>query len=277
MTESKAIEMADAPRTRATIAADLKRLGLREGITVLVHSSLSRIGWVSGGPVAVVQALMDVVTPEGTIVMPTHTGEYSDPASWGNPPVPEAWWQTIRDTMPLFDPRHTPTRGMGATVEAFRTWQGVVRSSHPSVSFAAWGKHARTIVEDHELDYGLGEGSPLARLFDLDGWVLLLGVGHDSNTSLHLAEYRAPGAKPEDLGVPMVVNGRRSWVTYKDIEIDSDVFPDIGKAFEEAHPISIGPVGSAEARFFSQRLAVEFATEWLTRYRQQQEADQAHV
>ncbi len=277
MPESKAIEIADTPRTRATLAADFRRLGLTAGLTVIVHSSLSSMGWVCGGPVAVLQALMDVVTPDGTIVMPAHSSEYSEPAKWGNPPVPEAWQQTIRDTMPAFDARYTPTRGMGVIAETFRSWPGVLRSSHPADSFAAWGKHAEKVTADHDLDYSLGEGSPLARVYELDGWVLLLGVGHESNTSLHLAEYRAPGAAPDDSGAPILVDGRRRWVEYKDIELNSDVFPEIGKIFEETRPAGLGTVGSAQARYFSQRDIVDYATEWITQYRRRYKVGAPHV
>ena len=68
------------------------------------------------------------------------------------------------------------------------------------MSFAAWGKHAEFVTDGHSLDNGLGETSPLARVYDLDGYVLLLGVDYDSNTSFHLAEYRAPHAKIEKPG-----------------------------------------------------------------------------
>ena len=93
-----------APSTVTSLAADLSAAGLEAGAVVLVHSSLSQIGWVAGGPVAVVQALMQVLTPKGTLMMPTHTSDNSDPANWANPPVPESWWPIIRAEMPAFDP-----------------------------------------------------------------------------------------------------------------------------------------------------------------------------
>ncbi|HYG60344.1 MAG TPA: AAC(3) family N-acetyltransferase [Symbiobacteriaceae bacterium] len=264
MTELDAIRSAPAPRTRESLSADLCRLGLTAGMTVLVHSSLSSLGWVCGGATAVVEALIDVVTAEGTIVMPTHSGDLSDPAEWGNPPVPADWWPVIRETMPAFDPRTTPKRGMGRIVEVFRTWPGVVRSMHPQLSFAAWGKHADAVTAGHGLDFALGEGSPLARIYDLDGWVLLLGVGHDNNTSFHLAEHRAGVRTETEPGAPVMEAGRRVWKTFRDIAMDSDPFPDIGRAYEESTgAVRVGTVGSAECRLFRQRPAVDFAARWL--------------
>ena len=264
MSELDTIKQVKSPRTRASLAADLRQLGVRPGMTLLVHSSLKALGWVNGGPVAVIQALPDVLTPAGTLVMPAHTGDYSDPAAWQNPPVPKDWRQLIRDTMPAYDPLLTPTRSMGRIAELFRTWPEARRSSHPNVSFAAWGKHAQLITVDHELDNSLGEGSPLARIYDLDGAVLLLGAGYDSNTSFHLAEYRAGKAKPEKQGSAMMRNGRRAWVTYDDIAFNDDIFPQIGAVFDETGAVTIGRVGSAECRLFRQKTAVDFATAWLS-------------
>jgi aminoglycoside 3-N-acetyltransferase len=256
------------PRTRESIAADLRHLGVTAGMTLLVHSSLSSLGWVSGGPVAVVLALMDVLTPDGTLVMPSHTSANSDPAKWENPPVPEAWWQIIYDTMPPFDPQMTPTNGMGIIAETFRKWYGVLRSNHPTDSFATWGRNAAFITENHSLAYGLGEQSPLARVYDLDGYVLLLGVGYDRNTSFHLAEYRAPNAVQTELGAPIIENGERICKHYADNKIDSDIFPEIGADMERETKIAkIGKVGSATVRYFPQRLAVDYAEQWLTKRR----------
>ena len=263
MTETAVMQKSPHPYTKSILIEHFQALGLCAGMTVLVHSSMSQIGYVPGSSVTVIQALQEVLTTAGTLVMPTHTGGYSDPAPWRHPPAPEAWHQIIRDTMPAFDPLLTPTRMMGAIPELFRTWPGVYRSNHPHDSFAAWGRHAVAITSDHALAYGLGEGSPLARIYDLDGYVLLLGVGHGNNTSFHLAEIRAKVGKIVQQGAPIWLNGRRVWQPYEDIDYDADCFPKIGADLEQEHPVRIGMVGLAECRLFSQKMAVDFATQWL--------------
>ncbi len=263
MNEIAAIDKISQPNTRLYLAKEFAAAGITPGSTLLVHSSLSSLGWVSGGAVAVVQALMDVITPEGTLVMPTHSGDLSDPAKWGHPPVPESWWQPIRDSMPAFDSRYTPSRGMGAIPELFRTMPDVLRSSHPALSFAAWGKNAAFITGNHELEFSLGERSPLARLYDLDGEVLLLGVGFGNNTSFHLAEVRARGSKTESLGAPVFVDGGRKWVEYTDVFYDSDIFEQIGNDYSATGQVKQIQIGVGNGSLFKQRSAVDFAIKWL--------------
>jgi aminoglycoside 3-N-acetyltransferase len=263
MSEAESVARSESPRTVATLTHDLRALGLAEGAIVIVHSSLSSLGWVAGGAVAVINALVNVISPEGTIVMPAHSGELSDPAGWRNPPVPEAWVETIRAEMPAFDPRLTPSRHVGMVAELFRTWPDVVRSNHPQVSFAAWGRDADAITTGHRLEQSLGETSPLARLYEFDAQVLLLGAGYGSCTSFHLAEYRTGDARPAQSGAPVTEDGRRTWARFEDIEFRDDLFEELGGDFERECAVSRGRVGSADARLFSQRAAVDFAVGWL--------------
>lgn len=260
----------NGPVTVHSLIADFERLGVQPGMTLLVHSSLSALGWVNGGSVAVIQALQMALTPAGTLVMPTHSGGQSDPAPWQHPPVPKSWIQVIRDTMPVYDPAVTPTRGMGAIPELFRTLPGVRRSDHPQLSFAAWGAQAAFVTANHTLADALGEESPLARVYELGGSILLLGVRHDSNTSLHLAEHRAdyPGKAYHSQGTPLLVDGERQWVTFEEQDYDESDFPALGQAYEASGKSFVeGRVGYGEAKLIPQRALVDFAVGWLPGHR----------
>ncbi|MFA5451071.1 MAG: AAC(3) family N-acetyltransferase, partial [Dehalococcoidales bacterium] len=187
----KKIEEKSSPLTITSLKAEFRELGLKPGMTLLLHSSLSSLGWVCGGAVAVILAIEEILGTDGTLVVPTFSTNLSDPSNWHNPPVPESWWAAIRQEMPHYDRDFTPTRGVGVIPETFRKQNGVIRSNHPHISFAAWGKYAQIITDNHTLDYPFGDGSPLARIYGLDGWIVLLGTSYSSNSSFHLAEYRA--------------------------------------------------------------------------------------
>ncbi|MFT7837865.1 AAC(3) family N-acetyltransferase [Saccharothrix sp. BKS2] len=253
--------------TRDSLAAQLGEAGLRAGDTVLVHSSLSSLGWVCGGAGAVVSALLGVLGPDGTLVVPTQCGDNSDPARWRNPPVPESWWADIRASMPPYDPRTTPSSGMGVVPEVVRTWPGALRSAHPQTSFAAIGPRAAEVVADHALDSQLGERSPLARLEALGARVLLLGVGFDSCTAFHLAEYRLPAPPRADNSFAITTPRGRVWTTVRDVAVDGDDFAELGAAFVGERPVHHGRVGAAGTRLFPLAEAVAYAEVWLAEHR----------
>lgn len=267
MSEADAVEKTKGmPATVQSLASDLSALGISRGMTLLVHSSLSSLGWVCGGPVAVVLALEKALGPEGTLALPTHSSDLSEPSRWRHPPVPEPWWEVIRQEMPVYDVDMTPTRGMGAIAECFRRQKGTLRSSHPSISFAARGPLAKTLTENIGLDFPTGKGSFLERLYEVDGYVLLLGTGFDCVTSLHLAEVRAeyPSKKIVKCGAPIIVNGERRWVEFDDIDYDDSDFTKIGSAFaEDPSRVRKGIVGSGGAMVMSHKSLVDFATKWM--------------
>lgn len=253
--------------TSDTLKRDFTELGIQSGMTVMMHTSMKAVGgFVVGGPIAVIMAIESCLGNEGTLVMPTHTPDLSDPGNWRYPPVKESWWEPIREGMPAFETDFTPCLGMGVINECFRKQNGVVRSNHPQVSFAAWGAQKEIITANQSLEYSLSEQSPLARLYDLEGWVLLLGVNHNNNTTLHLAEYRAQYAnKAETINkAPVFVAGEKQWVDLQDIDFDSDDFIQLGEAFEkETSYVRRGKVGNADALLMPVKELVDYAVKWM--------------
>ena len=273
MSQGEVVQKTDVPATIDSLQADFNALGIRSGMVLLVHSSLSAMGWVCGGPVAVIIALQRVLGATGTLVMPTHSTDLTEPSQWINPPVPKSWWPVIRATMPAYQPDLTPTRSMGVIAETFRKQKGVLRSAHPHHSFCGYGDQASYITANHSLEYGLGEGSPLARIYDLGGFVLLLGVGHDNNTSMHLAEYRAtfPTKRTVQEGAPITAAGTRRWTTFENIDLDSSDFERLGEDFLRSgighDGVHRGKVGLADCQLIPQRVVVDFAVDWLEKNR----------
>lgn len=266
---SDAREMIMSAATLPSLVDDFTALGIQPGMVLVVHSSMKAMGFVNGGAVAVILALEQVLGEEGTLVMPTHTADLSEPANWGNPPAHESLHDLIRDTMPAYDPVMTPTWHMGAIPETFRKQTGVLRSNHPDASFAAWGKHARQITENHALFPIFGEQSPLARMYELDGWVLLLGVKHDRNSSLHVAEARANiPHKMAHFGSPMLIDGIRQWMAFDDIDWEDGDFIALAADFARETGLQReGKIAQADALLMPQRPLLDYGVTWLEQHR----------
>ncbi|MBC7330307.1 DUF4910 domain-containing protein [bacterium] len=173
---------------------DFKRafaeLGLPKGAIVMVHSSLSRFGYVEGGADTVIDALLESIGEEGTLVMPAFS------FSWvGNPP---------------FEKERTPSR-VGAITEAFRKRKGVLRSSHPTHSICAFGPKAELIVSQHSPDKPVfSKEGTFGKLYELDAFILMLAP-LNTNTLMHMAEEWGGVPMPDFLG-HIIENGERKVV-----------------------------------------------------------------
>lgn len=152
--------------TQHEIEEGLLALGLQPGAIVVVHSSLSSLGPVCGGANAVIDALVETLGPDGTLLMPTH------PARDGR----------------TFDPDTIPS-DMGVISETFRLRPGVLRSRHPYHPVAGYGARAEEILSDHEQSAAPdGPETPYGRLITLGGKVLHVGCDLDTMTLLHTVE-----------------------------------------------------------------------------------------
>lgn len=252
----------------ASLTADLRRLGLRPGSTVLVHCSLRAVGWLPDGAATLRRALLEVITGRGTLAVPTHTA--------GNSITSHQFHRATADEQALweekiepFNPATSPSHEMGALAEEVRIQPGTLRSTHPHTSFAALGPGAAELTAIHDLNCHLGERSPVAALYRAHADVLMIGVGYHHCTSFHLGEYRAtppPRERPHTCWV-REPDGSRRRIDFVAPHLDDHDFPELGNAFDGTGVVREGPVGNAPARLFPIRAAVDFARTWMTGHR----------
>lgn len=247
---------------REKLRQDLVALGVEPGMGLIVHSSLSSVGWVLGGAPTVIWALLDALGDEGTLVMPAATPECLDPAAWPNP-VPEAWLEEVRKQQPLFDRDTTPT-SMGAIAETLRTWPRSLRSDHPVESVCALGPLALEITREHPLAYSEGPDGPFGRLYELDFRTLLLGVGFNRCTALHFAETLVGKRRTTVVRFPYREEGRRVWREVPNVANDNDThFPVIGNRYISSGHVQAGLIGAAQSALFPIRDLVDYAVAYF--------------
>ncbi|MET8980217.1 aminoglycoside 3-N-acetyltransferase [Streptomyces sp. NPDC004539] len=276
MDETALLELSDGPVTRSRLTRDLSALGLRRGDVVMFHTRLSAIGYVPGGPQTVIGALQDVVGTAGTLMV---TCGWNDAPPYEFLTWPAEWQAAVRAEHPAYDAESSEAdHNNGRLPEALRRRPGAVRSRHPDASFAALGAQAETLTADHPWNDPHGPGSPLAKLVELNGRVLLLGAPLDTLTLLHHAEAlaEAPGKRFVDYEQPLLVDGERVWRRFHDIDSEegafdystvvpggTDPFEAIARDLLATGSGRRGRVGAAESHLFEAPETVAFARAWL--------------
>lgn len=234
----------------------LLSIGLQPTDSCIVHTRMSAFGFIPGGEQTVVSVLKKVLA-DGDIIMPAQSTDLSDPEGWEFPPVDPSLISSVHDALPAFDPDLTPVHGLGRIPEYFRALHNTRRSLHPLYSMAAWGKHADWICETRTYDMPFGEGSPLDKLYQLDGKVLFLGTGFDTCTAIHHAESTigrplireaAPVGKTD----PDQREASAEWITYGNVDLDKyDDFTVFGHHFMDTDPSAIRSIELNGARILT--------------------------
>jgi aminoglycoside N3'-acetyltransferase len=226
--------------SRVALVEQLQRLGLCPGDLVVVHTSFSKIGPVDGGPAGLIAALRECIGADGTLAMPSMSDDDDEP----------------------FDPARTPCAGMGIVAETFWRMPGVLRSDSPH-AFAAVGPLAKRLTEPHPVHTPHGLDSPVGRVYELDGRVLLLGVGHDANTTIHLAENLAAVPYRTPKYATVLQEGRAIRVDYAETDHCCVRFALLDNWLDPAGLQRRGSSGRGEARLMQARDVVLVALEQL--------------
>jgi aminoglycoside 3-N-acetyltransferase len=258
--------------TRADIRAHLEQLGLRPGDVVLAHGALSKLGRLLNGPDAVIGALLDAVSPGGTVLAYTDWDARYDELADADGRVPDEW----REHVPPFDAQTSRSaRDNGALPEFLRTWPGARRSGNPGASVAALGARAEWFTADHPLDYGYGygPGSPLAKLVEVGGKVVMIGAPLDTMTLLHHSEHLADLTDKHVIRyeVPLAVGEGVAWRWVEEFDtadpvIDAfadDYFATIVEDFLVTGQGVRGQVGTAESVLVDAAAMCTFAVAWM--------------
>jgi aminoglycoside 3-N-acetyltransferase len=251
--------MIDRRRLRRHLAGS----GLRPGMSVLVHCSMREIGWLRGGARVLREELLGILGEQGTLIVPTQTRSKSVSSVVFQRTVAgmdAEEYELYLKVMPGFDARTTASEEMGGLAEAVRTDPRAHRSTHPTTSFAAIGRHAAALCAVHPLESLLGDESPLGALRDLDGSVLLLGVGYAKCTAFHLGEQAA--FADEQVYRCKIGDEWREFTGFPHRDGD---FAELGERFERAcrNGIRTGRVGAARTRLFPLAMAADFAAKEL--------------
>jgi aminoglycoside 3-N-acetyltransferase len=235
---------------------------------VLLQSAPRTIGHVIGGPDAIVQALVEALGPQRTVMVPTFTTALTDPSGWTRPAAPQERWDEIRRELPLYDPRRSSPRKMGRIADLLWRLPDAKRSAHPVESIAALGPLAGELTYAHPIDDPMGPRGPWARLVSLDARVLLLGVGLERCSLLHHCERMAdvPYQALAGYAVPVDIDGERRWIEVEESGGNcSDGFPKLVPALEAKGAFGRVSIGQAETLVLSARTLFEVATAALAR------------
>lgn len=267
----------------------LNALGIQSGDTLVVHTKMSSLPYIIGSERIIVEGLLEVLGENGTLLMPAQNNyDNGDPKFWGNPPVDEKLHQKMRENFPPFN-FFTPLKKMGKVAEYFHHLPGVLRSPQTSVSFIGYGPKAEAILKTNTTS-GFKEGSVVEHITNANAKILLLGVDYDNCTTLHYAQAKSETymnknretgvyatstivVEMEDKALVLsrdlpygvdIENPTTKVIEKEAIGYNSDIFPDVGAAYEKAgYPYQVADFGKGEIKLLPAKELVEFAVQWF--------------
>lgn len=239
-----------------------KKLGIKQGDLIEVNSIVDPFGYVVGGSQTIIDALIETVGYNGTILMQLKIAENSEPSTWTKPKVHPLYVQDIRNKLPAFD-CYASNGKSDSLVDNLRRRKNVVISKHPSFPYVALGKYSKMLCNYHSLNFANSMESPAARFYELKGKILLLGSDYSSSNVVHLAEYYGDYA-PLQVNCAMVDDdGIDTYKKYLDICSDNTLQFKIGKILENKGYIKKHTIGNSECCLYDCQVAIDTTIKYI--------------
>lgn len=253
--------MQDNLITKDDLIEHFKNLGLQKGMLVYVQSALDYFTYVCGGNRTIIEALQEVVGYDGGIVVSAYTKDNIDPLNRDAKQFKPYQIEVIRDAMPSFHkkltiPKNTLARQM-------MLHDGTYRSNHPTHSFVAWGKYAKLICDKHPLHFPLSNDSPLMKVCELNGYVLLLGIKYEAVDVFTLARGNDASTPIRIVSAPIERKGKKSFINMLDYVYEKRDIAEIQAMLEERQIVRETYIGSARCRLFHAKEALTLATAYF--------------
>lgn len=212
---------------------NFKKIGLKKGMVIFLHGLIPPNFRIIGGAQTFLDALLDVLSFNGTIVMDMECNENSDPGSWLCHPDSLDDIEKIRISHPCFHKMNSQNSFYDEILDNLRRRKGVEISNHPTKSFVSYGRYAKFICNHHELEFGYGLQSPLARIYELKALTLLFNVDYDRSTIMYFAQYRCNNIPVRLQCSNIEVNGNKKVKKYLELSLDNSDFKKIGYEMEK--------------------------------------------
>lgn len=255
--------------TKTDLIADFKKIGIGPGASLMLHSSCKKVGQIVGGPEMIIEGLLEVLGPKGTLMMYV---------SWDQSPYyildwPQEKQELYRQHLPAFQPGKSRAMvSWSVLTEILRIHPQAQQSRHPEASVVAVGAQSQYLTEDHPYQYGYGKGSPFEKLCQLEGQVLMLGAPLESMTLIHYAEHIAEcdHKKVARYQLPVLEEGKKVWLDIEDFDTNGtfpwegeDYFKLILQDYLNQSGVEPSLIGQAPSYLFKAKETMAFAKNWL--------------
>ncbi|MDF9824226.1 aminoglycoside 3-N-acetyltransferase [Breznakia sp. PF5-3] len=244
--------------TKDDLVEHFKMLGIQKGMLVYIQSSLNYFSYVCGGNRTIIEALQDVVGYDGGIVTNAFTKDNKDPLNRDLQVFKPYQIEVIRDAMPAFNKKLCASKNKLA--DQMMRHDGVFRSNHPTHSFVAWGKYAKLICDKQPLHFPLTSESPLGKVCELNGYILLLGVKYEAADIFKMTRVNDKQTPIRIVSSPIERRGRKSFINMLDYDYEKKEIQEIQDMMNERQIVKETYIGRARCRLFSAKEAATLAS-----------------